>query len=105
MLRMLHRASSQSTVDFNLLVAERRLRKEGGRSACVVTEASESSRRLWGGGGAGAEGEERDGGRAEPRLSSLVVIWRISKGKLQPVGFGQQHAHFFIAPVHRGKVL
>lgn len=41
----------------------------------------------------------------EPRLSSLVVVGRVGKGELQPVGFGQQHAHFLVAPVHCGKVL
>lgn len=49
------------------------------------------------------EEERRDG--SQPRLSSLVVVGGIGKGKLQPVGFGQQHAHFLVAPVHCGKVL
>lgn len=33
------------------------------------------------------------------------MVGRVSEGKLQPVGFSQQDAHFLIAPVHRGKVL
>lgn len=37
--------------------------------------------------------------------SSLVVVGRISEGKLQPVGLGQEDAHFLVAPVHRGQVL
>lgn len=58
------------------------------------------------------EQEEEEGGRRkegvfrrEPRLSSLVVVGRIGEGKLQPVGFGQEDAHFLVAPVHRGKIL
>lgn len=39
------------------------------------------------------------------RLSSLVVVGSVGEGELQPVGFGQQDAHFLVAPVHRGKVL
>lgn len=51
------------------------------------------------------EEEERGQRCREPRSSSLVVVGRVSKGKLQPVGFSQQYAHFLIAPVHCGKVL
>lgn len=59
----------------------------------------------------GRGGEEelkvREGGAtaAGPRLSSLVVVGRVGKGKLQPVGFGQEHADLLVTPVHRGKVL
>lgn len=39
------------------------------------------------------------------RSSSLIVVGRVSEGKLQPIGFGQQDADFLVSPVHRGKVL
>lgn len=48
-------------------------------------------------------GEE--GGRPHRGSSSLVVVGRISKGKLQPVGLSQEYADFLVAPVHRRQVL
>lgn len=33
------------------------------------------------------------------------MVGRVGEGELQPVGFGQQDAHFLVPPVHRGKVL
>lgn len=54
----------------------------------------------------GGGGRRKEGAvRREPRLSSLVVVGRVSEGKLQPVGFGQEDAHFLVAPVHCGKIL
>jgi len=55
--------------------------------------------------GRSRERRRRTTGSEQPHSSSLVVVGGISKGKLQPVGFRQQHAHFLVAPVHRGEVL
>lgn len=104
---MLHRTSSQSLVDLNLLVAERpigRYGEEGLRKGEVLPCRSRGLEVQWT--TAGQERRnERGGSCREPRLSSLVVVGRVSKGKLQPVGFSQQYAHFLVAPVHCGKVL
>lgn len=110
-VRMLHCTSSQSLVDSNLFVAERpierygkgRLRKEGGPSSLQkrplrsVDDCRAEKEKQ--------EQKEEGSDCREPRLSSLVVVGRVGEGELQPVGFGQQYAHFLVAPVHCGKVL
>lgn len=52
----------------------------------------------------GGKGRKRGGGGPQPHFgsSSLVVVWCIGEGKLQPVSFGQKNADFLVAPVHRG---
>lgn len=94
-------------VDLNLIVAERpigqygkRKAKKRERSFLTVKEVYMLSRQLRG------RNEWVEASDCTlPRLSSLVVVGRVSEGKLQPVGFSQQYAHFLVAPVHCGKVL
>lgn len=90
---------------------ERKVKKNGGRnregggSQGIRIQSPSSS--VDDGGGGEEELKVREGGAAAagPRLSSLVVVGRVGKGKLQPVSFCQEHADLLVTPVHRGKVL
>lgn len=69
-VRMSHRAS-QSAVDLNLLVAEKFVGRDEEEVKMRRTEASESSRRLWGNKGA-PEGRWRPGGATRSHAHHLL---------------------------------
>lgn len=71
------------------------------KKAPPLGDKGEGRIKIRGAGRGGVEDGEGAGG-AHGGSSSLVVVGRISEGKLQPVGLGQEYAHFLVAPVHRG---